>query len=328
MHTLRSAARFCAVALIGTGLASAAWAQNYPTRPVRMITPYSSGNSTADIMARNLAQKLSASLGVNVFVENRPGGSAMIGTEAVARAAPDGYTLLLGATGPNAINVSLFKKIPYDPINDFAPVALVAVTTSVLVVHPSVPANSVAQLIKLAKTTNGRLNYGSAGMGGTSHLAGELFNTMAGVKTTHVPYRGMAPAVIDLIGGQVDFMFATLPGTQAQIQAGRLRALAVATEKRSEVLPDLPTMSEAGLVGFQSSSFFGLFAPAKTPADIVTKLNEHTNRALKQPDVRDMMRSQGSEVGDGTPEQFGSFVRAEIKKWAAVIKASGATAED
>jgi tripartite-type tricarboxylate transporter receptor subunit TctC len=293
-----------------------------------MITPYPSGNSTADIIARTLAQKLSASLGVNVFVENRPGGSAMIGTEAVARAAPDGYTILLGATGPNAINVSLFKKIAYDPVNDFAPVALVAVTTSVLVVHPSVPANSVAQLIKLAKTRNGKLNYGSAGVGGTSHLAGELFNTMAGVKTTHVPYRGMAPAVIDLIGGQVDFMFATLPGTQTQIQAGRLRALAVATDKRSEVLPNLPTMSEAGLPGFQSSSFFGLFAPAKTPADIVNKLNEHTNRALKLPDVRDMMRSQGSEVGDGTPEQFATFVRAEIKKWAAVIKASGATAED
>lgn len=327
MHPLRSALRFCAATVIGGGLVSAACAQNYPSRPIRMITPYSSGNSTADIMARGLAQKLSASLGANVFVENRPGGSAMIGTEAVARAAPDGYTLLLGATGPNAINVSLFKKIPYDPINDFAPIALVAVTTSVLVVHPSVPANSVAQLIKLAKARNGKLNYSSAGMGGTSHLAGELFNTMAGVKTTHVPYRGMAPAVIDLIGGQVDFMFATLPGTQAQIQAGRLRALAVATEKRSEVLPDLPTMSEAGLTGFQSSSFFGLFAPAKTPPDIVLKLNEHTNRALQQPDVREMMRSQGSEIGDGTPEQFGAFLRAEIKKWAAVIKASGATAD-
>lgn len=328
MTALRTAAHIGAAIILGIPTAfHNALAQNYPLRPVRLVVPYSSGNSTSDIIARALAQKLTLSLGVNVVVDNRPGGSAMIGTDAVARAAPDGYTLLLGATGPNAINVSLFKKIPYDPVQDFSPVGLIAITTSVLVVHPLVPADAVAQLIRLAKAKPGRLSYGSAGIGGVSHLAGELFNTMAGVKIAHVPYRGMAPAVIDLIGGQTDLMFATLPGTLAQVQARRLKALAVATARRSDVLPELPTLSEAGLPGFQASAFFGLFAPAKTPAQIVMKLNNELNLALKLPEIKELMQSQGSEAGEGTPEQFAAFVRAEITKWARVIKLSGATSD-
>ena len=253
---------------------SAVHAQTYPARPLKMVIPYSPGNSTSDILGRSLAQKMSADFGQQVVVENRPGANGMIGSEAVARAAADGYTILFGATGPNAINVSLYPKIPYDPVKDFSPITLVAITTSVLVLHPSVPANSVQELVRLAKSKTGRLSYGSAGSGGVGHLAGELFNTMAGVKLVHIPYRGMAPAVIDLLGGQIDLMFATMPGTLQQIQAGKLKALAVATARRSEVLPKLPTMSEAGLPGFEASSFFGMFAPAKTPPEIVARLIE------------------------------------------------------
>jgi tripartite-type tricarboxylate transporter receptor subunit TctC len=311
--------------MCGQLLASASvYAQGYPVRPIRMVIPYSPGNSTSDILGRNLAQKMALDFGQQVVVENRPGANGMIGTEAVARSSPDGYTILFGATGPNAINVSLYKKISYDPIKDFAPITLVAITTSVLVLHPSVPVNSVRELVRLAKSKPGRLSYGSAGSGGVSHLAGELFNTMAGVKLVHVPYRGMAPAIIDLLGGQTDLMFATMPGTLQQIQAGKLKALAVATARRSQVLPDLPTMSEAGLKGFEASSFFGMFAPAKTPPEIVARLNESFVKILKSPDTRDLMLGQGAEPAGDTPEQFGLFVQAEIKRWAGVIAASGA----
>lgn len=303
---------------------SAVHAQTYPARPLKMVIPYSPGNSTSDILGRSLAQKMSADFGQQVVVENRPGANGMIGSEAVARAAADGYTILFGATGPNAINVSLYPKIPYDPVKDFSPITLVAITTSVLVLHPSVPANSVQELVRLAKSKTGRLSYGSAGSGGVGHLAGELFNTMAGVKLVHIPYRGMAPAVIDLLGGQIDLMFATMPGTLQQIQAGKLKALAVATARRSEVLPKLPTMSEAGLPGFEASSFFGMFAPAKTPPEIVARLNESFVKILKSPDVRELMLSQGAEPVGDTPEQFSAFVQAEIKRWARVIAASGA----
>ena len=304
---------------------SAVHAQTYPARPLKMVIPYSPGNSTSDILGRSLAQKMSADFGQQVVVENRPGANGMIGSEAVARAAADGYTILFGATGPNAINVSLYPKIPYDPVKDFSPITLVAITTSVLVLHPSVPANSVQELVRLAKSKTGRLSYGSAGSGGVGHLAGELFNTMAGVKLVHIPYRGMAPAVIDLLGGQIDLMFATMPGTLQQIQAGKLKALAVATARRSEVLPKLPTMSEAGLPGFEASSFFGMFAPAKTPPEIVARLNESFVKILKSPDVRELMLSQGAEPVGDTPEQFSAFVQAELKRWARVIAASGAT---
>ena len=303
---------------------SAVQAQTYPARPLKMVIPYSPGNSTSDILGRSLAQKMSADFGQQVVVENRPGANGMIGSEAVARAAADGYTILFGATGPNAINVSLYPKIPYDPVKDFSPITLVAITTSVLVLHPSVPANSVQELVRLAKSKTGRLSYGSAGSGGVGHLAGELFNTMAGVKLVHIPYRGMAPAVIDLLGGQIDLMFATMPGSLQQIQAGKLKALAVATARRSEVLPKLPTMSEAGLPGFEASSFFGMFAPAKTPPEIVARLNESFVKILKSPDVRELMLSQGAEPVGDTPEQFSAFVQAEIKRWARVIAASGA----
>lgn len=301
-----------------------ACAQGYPARPIKMVIPYSPGNSTSDILGRSLAQKLSQEFGQQVVVENRPGANGMIGTEAVARASADGYTILFGATGPNAINVSLYKKIPYDPVRDFIPITLVAITTSVLVLHPAVPAGSVAELVRLAKSKPGRLSYGSAGSGGVSHLAGELFNTMAGVKLVHVPYRGMAPAIIDLLGGQTDLMFATMPGTLQQLQAGKLKALAVATARRSEVLPKLPTMSEAGLNGFEASSFFGMFGPARTPPEIIARLNEAFVKILKSPDVRDVMLSQGAEPVGDTPEQFAAFVQAEIKRWARVIAASGA----
>ncbi len=302
-------------------------AQTYPSRPIRMVIPYSPGNSTSDILGRAIAQKLTASLGQQVIVENRPGAGAMIGSDLVAKSRPDGYTLLFGATGPNAINVSLYPKIPYDPIADFAPVASVAITTSVLVVHASVPANSVRELIVLAKKEPGKLTFGSAGSGGVSHLAGELFNTLAGVKLIHVPYKGMGPAVTDLLAGNIDIMFATMPGTLQHIQSHRLRGLAVATAKRSEVLPELPTVIEAGLPGFEASAFFGLFAAANTPADIVSKVNEDTNKALAAKDMRTLFESQGAEPTGGTPAAFGNFIKAEVTRWAKVVKQSGAKPE-
>lgn len=302
-------------------------AQPYPAKPIRMVIPYSPGPSTSDILGRLLATKLSSELGQQIIVDNRPGANGMIGAEAVARAAGDGYTILFGATGPNAINVSLYKKIAYDPVRDFAPVSLIAITTSVLVLHPSVPAGSVKELVRLAKPRPGMLKYGSAGIGGVSHLAGELFNTMAGVKLIHVPYRGMGPSVIDLLGGHIDLMFATMPGTIQHIREKRLKAVAVASSRRSGVLPQLPTISESGLAGFEASSFFGMFAPAKTPLEIVGILNSKFSKIVKSRDVHDSFLAQGADPMAIMPEQFSEFVRSEVAKWAKVIRESGATAQ-
>lgn len=295
----------------------------WPERPIKLVIPYSAGSSTSDIIGRALAERLVPLLGQQIVVENRPGAGGTIGAHLVAQARPDGYTLLLGATGPNAILVSL-RRLPYDPLKDFAPVVLVAKTTSVLIVHPSVPANSVGELIALAKRGATKLTFGSAGMGSASHLAGELFGSMSGVRLVHVPYKGMAPSVVDLIGGQIDMMFATLPGALAHIRSGRLKALAVTTSVRSEVVPELPTIAEAGLPGFESSAFFAMFAPANTPTDLVAKLNGALNRVLKRDDMVRVFRGAGADPGGGTPEELAGFVSLQVDKWRKVIVASGA----
>lgn len=251
----------------------------------------------------------------------------MIGTEAVVRSPADGYTILLGATGPNAINVSLHKKIPYDPVNDLSPITLVAITTSVLVVHPSVPARTVADLISLGRTRPSGLSYGSAGTGSVNHLAGVLFNSMAGTKLVHIPYKGMGPAVIELMGGQIDLMFATMPGTLEHMKSGRLRPIAVATQQRSQVFPDLPTISESGLPSFEASAFFGFFAPARTPPEIVSKLQAEISKVLNSAEVKQLFLSQGADPGGGAPEEFAAFVRREITKWAGVLKKAGVKPE-
>ena len=316
---------FMAFAAAATfALAAAAAAAAYPDRPIRLVVPYTPGGVT-DALARVLAKGLSDRLGQSVIVENRGGGGANIGADAVAKAAPDGYTLLMGSAATHAINSSLYKSLPYDHIKDFAPITQVAQVPNILVVHPSVPAKDVRELIAYAKANPGKLNFGSSGAGGTIHLSGELFKTLAGVDMLHVPYKGSAPAVSDLLGGQVQVMFDS--SVVPHVKSGRLRALAVTSSKRSTALPDVPTMAEAGLPGYESTAWFGVLAPAGTPQAILARLHDEMVAVLKDPATQAWMKQQGFDgIGD-TPAQFAAYIRKETDKWAKVVKASGATAE-
>ena len=303
----------------------AAFAQDpYPTRPVRMIVGFAPGGGT-DLTARPVAQKMSELLGQQVIVENRPGAAGNIATEQVARAAADGYTILMGTIAALAINPSLYGNLKFDPETDFAPVIQVVDATNVLALHASVPANSVKELIALAKQRS--LSAGSSGIGATGHLAIELFNVMAGVKLVHVPYKGGGPAMTDLVGGQVHLVFATTASAIPHIKAGRLKGIAVTTIRRSALLPDTPTISEAGLTGFDANNWYGIVVPAKTPRAIIDQLNAVVTKILAMPDVRTTLQNQGLDPAGGTPEQFGAYIRSERAKWAKVIKESGAKAE-
>jgi tripartite-type tricarboxylate transporter receptor subunit TctC len=304
-------------------IATVASAQSYPNRTIRLVVPFPAAGTT-DILARAAAQKLTEAFGQSVVVDNRPGAAGNIGSDLVAKSAPDGYTLLMGTVGTHAINSSLYSKMPYDHVKDFVPVVLVAGVPNVLVVNPALPVNSVADLIKLAKDKPGQINFASSGSGTSIHLSGELFKTMAGVDITHVPYKGSSPALVDLIGGQVQIMFDNLPSALPQIKAGKLRAIAVTSLKRAPVLPDVPTISESGLPGFEASSWFGVLAPAGTPAPIVARINAEVNKWLQSADARERLLSQGAEAAGGSPEQFANHIRAESEKWAKVVKASGA----
>ena len=300
-----------------------AFGQPYPNRTIRLVVPFPAGGTT-DILARAASQKLTESLGQPVVVDNRPGAGGNIGADMVAKSAPDGYTLLMGTVGTHAINASLYSKMPYDHVKDFTPIVLVAGVPNVLVVNPSVPVNSVGDLIKLAQAKPGAINFASSGSGTSIHLSGELFKTMAHVDMTHVPYKGSAPALTDLIGGQVQVMFDNLPSSLAQIKAGKLRAVAVTSLKRAPALPDVPTISESGLPGFEASSWFGVLGPAGTPPSVVTRINSEINNWLQSPEARAQLLAQGAEAAGGTPENFASHIRAETEKWAKVVKASGA----
>ena len=315
--------RRLALAVVMVCIAPGAFAQVYPNHAIRLVVPFPAGGTT-DILARAAAQKLTESLGQPVVVDNRPGAGGNIGADVVAKSAPDGYTLLMGTVGTHAINPSLYTKMPYDHVKDFVPVVLVAGVPNVLVVNPSVPVNSVADLIKLAKSKPGAINFASSGSGTSIHLSGELFKTMAGVDMTHVPYKGSAPALTDLIGGQVQVMFDNLPSALPQIKGGKLRAIAVTSLKRAPVLPDVPTIAESGLPGFEASSWFGVLAPAGTPAPVVARLNAEVNKWLQSPEAREQLLAQGAVAAGGTPEQFAAHIRAETEKWAKVVKASGA----
>jgi tripartite-type tricarboxylate transporter receptor subunit TctC len=309
-----------ALALVCAG----AFAQSYPAKPIRLVVPYPAGGPL-DIMARAIGQKLTEAWHQPVVVDNRAGAGGNIGADLVAKAAPDGYTLLMGAVATQAINPALYSKIPYDPIKDFAPVALVAQVPNILVVNPSVPAKSVKELIELARAKPGTLNFASGSTGSTGHLAGELFNTMAGVKMVHIPYKGAAPAMADLLSGQVQLMFDNLASSLPNVKAGKLRALAVTTLARSAAVPDLPTIAESGLPGFDLTTWFGLLVPAGTPHDIVVKLNAEIVRALNSNDMRERLEKMGAEPpSDNTPEHFAAFIRSEAEKYAKVVKASGA----
>lgn len=302
-------------------------AQGYPSRPMRLIVPYPPGGPL-DIMARAIGQKLTEAWSQPVVVDNRAGAGGNIGADLVAKSPADGYTLLMGAVATHAINPSLYAKVPYDPVKDFAPVALVAQVPNILVVNPSVPARTVPELIELARARPGYLNFGSGSTGSTGHLAGELFNTMAGVKMVHIPYKGGAPAMADLLAGQVQLMFDNLANALPHVKAGKLRALAVTTLARSPAVPDLPTIAESGLPGFDLTTWFGIMVPAGTPPDIVTRLNTEIVRALNAKDMRERLEKMGAEVpADNTPEHFAAFIRSEAAKYAKVVRQSGAKVE-
>ena len=301
-------------------------ADAYPAKPVRFVVAFPPGGGT-DIIARAIAQKLAERIAQQVVVDNRLGAGGNIGTDIVAKSAPDGYTMLMGSAGPLAINASLFGKMPFDPIKDLAPVTLAASTPNVLVVHPSLRAATVKELIALAKARPGEINFASSGHGTPAHLAGELFNSMAGVKMVHVPYKGAAPALADLLGGQVQLMFSTMPPALPHVKDGKLRALAVTSAKRSPAAPDIPTLDEIALPGFEANTWHGVVVPAGTPATIVARLNREIVAILHLPDVVERFSSQGAEALGSTPEEFAAYIRSETLKWAKVVRDSGAKAE-
>ena len=301
-------------------------ADAYPAKPVRFVVAFPPGGGT-DIIARAIAQKLAERIAQQVVVDNRPGAGGNIGTDIVAKSAPDGYTMLMGSAGPLAINASLFGKMPFDPIKDLAPVTLAASTPNVLVVHPSLRVATVKELIALARARPGEINFASSGHGTPAHLAGELFNSMAGVKMVHVPYKGAAPALADLLGGQVQLMFSTMPPALPHVKDGKLRALAVTSAKRSPAAPDIPTLDEIALPGFEANTWHGVVVPAGTPATIVARLNREIVAILHLPDVVERFSSQGAEALGSTPEEFAAYIRSETLKWAKVVRDSGAKAE-
>jgi tripartite-type tricarboxylate transporter receptor subunit TctC len=298
-------------------------AQSYPTKPIRLVVPFPPGGSL-DVVARAIGQKLSEAWGQPVVIDNRPGAGGNIGADLVAKSPPDGYTILEGALSTHAVNVSLYSKMPYDPVRDFAPITLVAVTPNVLVVNPSVPVNSVKELITYAKANPGKISFGSGSNGSAGHLAGELFKIEAGVDMVHVPYKGGAPAMQDLLAGQTQLMFDNLANSMQQVRAGKLKALAVTTAQRSTLVPELPTLSEAGLPGFDISTWWGFMAPAGTPKEIIAKWNAEVTRILETPDMKAFFAQQGAEARPTSPEAFGEMIRSEIAKYAKIVKASGA----
>lgn len=297
-------------------------AEPYPSKPIKMIVAFNAGGAT-DIIARIVGQKLSESLGQSVVVDNRPGATGIIGSEMVAKSAPDGYTLLMVTAGTHAINSSLFKDLPYDPVKDFVHINFTATAPNVLIVNNSVPVNNVKALIKLAKEKPGQLTFGSAGSGSTLHLSGELFKSMASVDITHVPYKGSAPAMTDLLGERLTMMFDSISSAVPRIKAGKVRPLAVTSGKRSAAMPDVPTIAEAGVPDYEATAWFGVVAAANTPKEIVAKLNAEINKALTSADVKEKLFSLGTEPVGGTPEQFTAHVKSEVAKWRKVVKDSG-----
>jgi tripartite-type tricarboxylate transporter receptor subunit TctC len=303
-----------------------AHAQAYPNRPVRLVVPYPPGG-TADLLARVLGQKLGETLGQPIVIENRGGAGGNIATEFVAKSAPDGYTLLMANASVLAINPTLFGSVPFDPVRDFAPVSLFADVPLILVVHPSFPPKSVKDLLALARAQPGEINYAAAGMGSTTHLSMELFKTMAGVKIVTIPFKGSGPALAALVAGQVPVMFELAPTALGFVKSGRLRPLAVTSPARSPLMPELPTVAETGLPGFEVASWFGVVAPAATPKEIVARLNADIVKIVGSADMRERLAGLGAEPHSNSPEQFSQFIQSEFKKWAQVVKDSGARVE-
>jgi tripartite-type tricarboxylate transporter receptor subunit TctC len=301
-------------------------AQPYPVKPIRIIVPFPAGGS-ADIMARVVGQKMTESWGQPAVIDNRSGAGGNIAAELAAKSAPDGYTLFLCTVGTHAVHQTLYAKLAFDPLKDFSPVAYIAGVPNVVVVHPSLPVTSVTELIAFIKARPGRINFGSSGAGSSVHMSGEMLKVMAGLEMTHVPYKGNPQAVTDLMAGQIELMITNMPSVIPYIQSGRLRALAVTTKARSPALPDLPTMEEAGVSGYESSAWFGLVSPAAVPRDVVRKLNAEVVRIVGLEDVKRNLASQGAYPVAMTPEEFGAFMKAETAKWAKIVRASGARAD-
>ncbi len=316
-----------AAVVLGSGLLAtvpAAAQAAYPNKTITIIVPFSAGGTT-DILARIVGQALTTELGQTVVVDNRAGAGGNIGGQAAARAPADGYTLFMGTVGTHAINASLYKKMPFDPIKDFAPLTRVANVPNLLVANPAQPFKNVKELIAYGKAHPGQLNFGSSGNGTSIHLSGELFKTMAKVDMQHVPYKGSAPAMTDLLGNQIAIMFDNMPSAIQHVRSGKLRAIAVTTAKRSPELPDVPTIAEAGVPGYEATSWFGLFAPAGTPAAVISKLNTAVVKVLANSEIKKKINEQGAEVYSETPEQFAAFIQKESVKWGKVVRDSGAS---
>jgi tripartite-type tricarboxylate transporter receptor subunit TctC len=311
-------------AIAAAALAQGALAAQWPDRPVRMLVGFAPGGGT-DATARAIAPKLTELLGQQVIVDNRPGATGNIATDITAKSNPDGYTILMGTIAALAINPALYEKLPFDPLKDLLPVTRAVDSTNVLVVHPSVPAKSVKELIALAKAKS--LNCGSSGVGGAGHLALELFNLQTGTKIVHVPYKGGGPAMIDLMGGQIQLIFATAASAVGAIKSGKINALAVTTLKRSPLVPDLPTIAETGLKGFEANNWYGIMVPAKTPREIINRLNKDVSTALLTPNIKELLFKQGLDSAPESPEAFGAYIKSEHAKWAKVVKAAGLKAE-
>ncbi len=311
------------IGLVLTALSGIASAQAWPAKPIKWVVPFAPGGTT-DILARTVGDKLSVVLGVPVIIENKPGAGGGVGAEYTAKAAPDGYTIMGGTISTHAINASLYSKLPYDPVKDFVPITLIARVPNMLVVNPAIPAKDVKELIALLKANPGKYTFASSGNGTSQHLSGELFKTMSGVDMQHIPYKGSPPALQDVMGGQVTMTFDNITTAWPLAKDGRLRALAVTTAKRSAVAPDVPTLAEAGVPGFEVGSWQGVFAPAGTPPEIVKRLNTEIVKILNMPDVREKLIGLGAEPVGNTSDEFSTMVKAEVVKWADVVKNSGA----
>jgi tripartite-type tricarboxylate transporter receptor subunit TctC len=316
---------FIAGAAIAAAFTSAQ-AQNYPTRPITLVIPFAPGGSTT-IVGRGVAEKMGELLGEKIIVDNRPGAGGTVGTRAVARSEPDGYTLVLGYTGTLAIGPSLYKNVGYDPRKDFAPIGMIGNAPNSLVVNPSFPAKTVAELITYAKANPGTINFGSAGAGTASHITGEYFARAAGITLVHIPYKGTGPALTDLLGGHIPMAFAPIPASHTNVAAGKLRALAVTSTTRSGLLPDVPTVAESGLPGFDASLYYGLAAPAGTPRPIIDKLNKALRDALASDEVKRQLGNDGTDITPGSPEDYAALIDKDEKKWAQLVKASGVEPE-
>jgi tripartite-type tricarboxylate transporter receptor subunit TctC len=308
------------------GAASSALAELYPSRPIRLLVPFAPGGG-GDVVGRTIAQRLSEQLGKPIVIDNRGGAGGTLGVDLAAKAAPDGYTVLLGNVGPLALSPALYAKLPYDTLRDFAPVSLIASFPNILVANPNLPFKSVQELVAYAKSRPGKLNFASAGSGTSTHLAGELFKSVAGIDVVHVPYKGGAAAITDVIGGQVAYYFGTLPSSLPLARAGKLRALGVTSLQRSPAAPDVPTIAESGYRGFEMAAWYGLLVPAGTPRDIIAKLNAATLATLALPDVKERLAQDGSDPMGSTPTQFGAYIKSEIAKWSGVVRAANIKAD-